>query len=190
MATNIWHQRNDFRSAEAMARRADKPQNDGPRCVTCWASSAGPGQGADALLQFRKARESGFVGAGELYARAFDALGQAAESDKTYFASTGGHNGWQGDAGVVTWIDRGDWRKAVRLRAVGQPEAEASGDTVELLRARAARPVSPAWEAGQRRGRQRVLLRVRGQVGRGRPMPHSADVDRGRLYAGYLPPRR
>ncbi len=189
VATNIWHQRNDFRSAEAMARRADKPQNDGLGRVRYMLGVYLLGQDKvqDALLQFRKARESGFVGAGELYARAYDALGQAAEADKTYFASTGGHNGWQREAGVVTWIDRGDWRKAGEAARRWAAEAEASGDTVELLRARAAEAsVASLGGGGNDAAARRVLLESAGKWGAEADAafpPTSTEV---RLYAGLL----
>ena len=179
----------DFRSAEAMARRADKPQNDGLGRVRYMLGVYLLGQDKvqDALLQFRKARESGFVGAGELYARAYDALGQAAEADKTYFASTGGHNGWQGDAGVVTWIDRGDWRKAGEAARRWAAEAEASGDTVELLRARAAEAsVASLGGGGNDAASKRVLLESAGKWGAEADAafpPTSTEV---RLYAGLL----
>lgn len=139
LATNIWHQRNDFRSAEAMARRADKPQNDGLGRLRYMLGIYLLGQDKvqDALLQFRKARESGFVGAGELYARAYDALGQAAESDKTYFGSTGGRGGWQGEAGVVTWIDRGDASKAADVARAWLQQSVGAKDVAEILRAHA-----------------------------------------------------
>ena len=104
-----------------------------------------------------------------------------------YLASTGGRNGWQGDAGVVTWIDRGDWRKAGETARRWAAEAEASGDTVELLRARAAEAsVASLGGGGNDAAARRVLLESAGKWGAEADAafpPTSTEV---RLYAGLL----
>lgn len=189
IATNIWHQRNDFRAAEAMVRRADKPQNEavGRARYMLGIYLLGQDKVQESLAQFRRAREAGFLGAGELYARAHDALGQPAAADKVYFASTGGRGGWQGEAGVVTWIDRGDWQKAGEAARRWAAEAGASGDAVELLRARAAE-ASVASLGGGGRGAtaRRPLIDLVGKLGAEADAafpPTSTEV---RLYAGLL----
>ena len=139
LSSNQWHQRNDFRATEAWARRAAVPQSERVASASYNLGIALLGQDKipEALAAFRKAREGGFLGAGEMYARAYDALGQPQASDKTYFASTGGRNGWQGEAGVVTWIDRGDWRKAGEVARAWRQAMSEADDVVELARAQA-----------------------------------------------------
>ena len=189
LSSNQWHQRNDFRATEAWARRAAVPQSERVASASYHLGIALLGQDKipEALAAFRKAREGGFLGAGEMYARAHDALGQPQASDKTYFASTGGRNGWLGEAGVVTWIDRGDWRKAGELARRWAAEAEASGDTVELLRARAAEAsVASLGGAGDGAAARRVLVDSAGKSGAEADAafpPTSIEV---RLYAGLL----
>ncbi len=189
LSSNQWHQLNDFRATEAYARRTAVPQSERGASSQYNIGIALLGQDKvhEALDQFRKAREGGFLGAGEMYARAYDALGRTEESDKIYLASTNGRGGWQGDAGVVTWIDRGDWRKAGELASRWAAESDAAGDTVELLRARAAE-ASVLTLGGASRGEsaRRALLALaaaRGAEADAAFPPASTEV---RLYAGLL----
>ena len=120
LSSNQWHQRNDFRATEATSRRALKPQNERSRSVRYNLGIALLGQERHdaALVEFRLAREAGFLGAGEFYALVHEARGQFAEADKVYFASAVGRNGWQGETGAIVWIDRGEpARAAAAVRA-------------------------------------------------------------------------
>ncbi len=141
LATNLWHQRNDFGAAEAMMRQAIKPQNGNAHSARYGLAILLLGQekiGA-ALTEFQQARESGYVGAGEYYARIYDLRGQYAEADKVYAGSTTGHRGWHGnDAGVVTFIERGQWAHARAAATAWLAQATAAADVVEVLRANAA----------------------------------------------------
>jgi len=139
-ATRQWHYMNDFKSAEAGFRRAMKPQYGRAEVARYSLGIALLGQGRidEALTEFKRSRAAGFSGAGEQYARAYDARGQHAEADKAYRASTSGRSGWQGEAGVVTGIDRGQWPMAAAAASAWRKEAEAAADVVETLRAHAA----------------------------------------------------
>jgi tetratricopeptide (TPR) repeat protein len=140
LATNHWHQRNDFRAAEALARRALQPQNE-RRAISRNSLGTyllGQEQYDPALAEFRKARSEGWSGWAEYFARAHDARGQHAEADKVYAASTKGRSGWKDEAAVVTWIDRGQTQKAADAAAAWLQEATAAGDLLKALRARAA----------------------------------------------------
>ena len=140
LSSNQWHQRNDFRAAEALSRRALKPQNERFSSVrySLGIMLLGQERYDAAQTEFRLAREAGFVGAGELYALLHEARGQYAEADKTYFASTAGRNGWRGETGAIVWIDRGQPAQAAAAVRDWAQKADASGDVLELLRAHAA----------------------------------------------------
>jgi putative peptide modification system cyclase len=140
VATNQWHQLNDFRAFEAMSRRLHKAEF--PRQAQASYSLAiallGQERYDDAIAAFRKSRYLGFTGAGEMYARAYDALRQQEQSDAVYRQSTSGRPGWQAEAGVVTGIDRGQWAMATDAAQAWLKQAEATRDVLETLRARAA----------------------------------------------------
>ena len=140
LGTNVWHQFNDFKRMESMIRRAMKPQapNIEVRRYSLATALLGQERYDDALVEFKRARTSGFTGFGVMYARAFDVRGQHAESDKAYLAGTNGREGWKRDAAVVTWIDRGQWQRAGDAAEAWLKESSSAGDVLEVLRARAA----------------------------------------------------
>ncbi|MBP3984109.1 putative peptide modification system cyclase [Pseudoxanthomonas helianthi] len=135
-----WHHLNDFRLAEASRSRAMKPQAERREVHRYGLAIALLGQERydEALTHFRGANQGGFTGSGEMHARVYDARGQHAEADKIYFASGEGRNGWKGEAGVVTEIDRGQWAAATEAARTWEQQANAANDTAESLRARAA----------------------------------------------------
>jgi len=92
----------------------------------------------DAIKTFTSAREWGHTGPGEYFARAFDAERRRADADRIFAASTTGRDGWQGESGAVTYSDRGQWQLAKSAAADMLKTAEAAGDPLEILRARAA----------------------------------------------------
>ncbi|TXH66066.1 MAG: putative peptide modification system cyclase [Thermomonas sp.] len=138
--TNLWHQTNDFRGAEARYRLATKPAypNQGSIQYSLGTMLLGQERHAEALAAFRKSRESGFSGWSEFHARAYDVRGQHAEADRIYLQSSAGKAGWRGEEGVVTWIDRGDAEQANAMARAWHQQAEDAGDRLESLRARAA----------------------------------------------------
>lgn len=138
--SNLWHQRNDYRAAEARFRKAMKPvyANQGTYHYSLGIMALGQERYDEALAAFRKSRALGFTGSGEYYARAYDARGQHAESDRIYFESTRGRDGWRDDGAVVTWIDRGQPDKAQAAAKAWLANAAKNEDLVETLRARAA----------------------------------------------------
>jgi putative peptide modification system cyclase len=140
LGTNLWHQFNDFKRMEATIRRAMKPQagNVEARRYGLAISLLGQERYQEALAEFQRSRAGGFSGFGVMYARAYDALGQHAQSDRIFMSSTNGLDGWKHDAAVVTWIDRGEWKKAADAADAWLKDAVAAGDVLETLRARAA----------------------------------------------------
>ena len=135
-----WHHLNDFRMAEGTYRRAMKPQYERIDTARHGLGIALLGQERldAAMAEFRRSRQAGFSGEGEMFARAFDARGQHADSDKAYLTSTPGRGGWQGEAGIVTGIDRGQWPMAAEAARAWKQQADAVNDVAEALRARAA----------------------------------------------------
>lgn len=135
-----WHHLNDFRLAEATFRRAMKPQYERIETARYQLGIAMLGQDRldDAVAEFQRSRNAGFSGAGEMFARAFDADGKRADSDRAYLTSTTGRDGWQGEAGVVTGIDRGQWSMALEAARKWEQQAAAADDVMETLRARVA----------------------------------------------------
>ncbi len=140
LGTNQWHQLNDFRTAEATFRRAMKPQYERQEVIRYSLAIVLLGQERhdEALAEFRRARAAGFTGPGEYHARAYDVRGQYAESDKAYLASTAGRDGWRGEVGVITWIDRGDLPRAVETARAWRKQAGDADDPLEAFRAQAA----------------------------------------------------
>ena len=139
LGTNQWHQLNDFHAMEASLRKAIQPQAGRVELHRYGLATALLGQEryAEALAMFRQSLESGFTGYSEMYARAYDALGQHEQADKAYLAGTNGRNGWQGEVAVVTWIDRGQWSRA-SAAADDWLRRTHGVDVLESLRARAA----------------------------------------------------
>lgn len=186
--TNQWHQVNDFRSAEAFFRRALRPEY--PRHGTVMYSLAiallGQERHADALAAFRKSRQLGFTGSGEYYARAYDATGLHAEADRVYSQSTHGRHGWQGEAAVVTAIDRKQWPVAMAAARAWAAQADAAGDPLEGLRARAAVASAAILAKQAAAGPVRELLAAADARAQGADAiypPASTEV---RLLAGLL----
>ncbi len=141
LATNQWHHLNDFRLAEtSIGAVLQKPQYErlGSAHYLRGIALLGQERYDDAVAEFGRARASGFTGAGEYYARAYDVRGDHAQADRVYLASTIGRNGWTGETGVVTWIDRGQWSRAADAGLAWRREADAAGDVLEGLRSRAA----------------------------------------------------
>ncbi len=189
LSSNQWHQRNDFRAAEAFSRRALKPQNErfGSVRYNLGIMLLGQERYDAALAEFRQAREAGFVGAGEVYALLYEARGQYAEADKTYFASTAGRNGWHGETGAIVWIDRGQPARAAAAVRDWAQKADASGNVLESLRARAGlASMAVLHGQGDAAGAQQALLALvdaKGAVGDDLYPPVSTEL---RLYAGLL----
>ncbi|RZA19603.1 MAG: putative peptide modification system cyclase [Lysobacteraceae bacterium] len=189
LATNQWHQRNDFRASEALVRRALKPQYDRIAVAhdTLGTYLLGQEQYDAALVEYRKAQQAGFSAWAEHHARAYDVRGQHAEADKVYLSSTNGRDGWKGDAGVVTWIDRGQWPKAAESARAWAASSDAAEDVLEALRARAA-SATVAILSGQGEpvpGLRELLaaLDAKGAQADALYAPLSTEL---RLYAGLL----
>lgn len=140
LSANQWHQRNDFRAAESLIRRTLKPQFEriGAAHYSLGIYLLGQEKYDAALLEFGRASEAGFRGAGELHARAYDARGQHAQADKVYLGSTYGRDGWGREAAVITWLDRGEFSRAADAAREWRQRMDEDGDLVERLRARAA----------------------------------------------------
>jgi|JI9StandDraft_2_1071091.scaffolds.fasta_scaffold19532_1 putative peptide modification system cyclase len=138
--TNLWHQRNDFRAAEARYRLATKPAypNQGSIQYSLGVMLLGQERYAEAEAAFKKSREWGFSGWSEFHARAYDVRGQHADADRIYLQSSAGKAGWRGEEGVVTGIDRGDLAQANEMARAWHQQARDAGDRLESLRARAA----------------------------------------------------
>ena len=189
LATNQWHQRNDFHAAEALVRRAAKPQNDrlGSAYYGLGIYLLGQEKYDAALTEFRRARAAGFTGSGEYYARLFDIRRQPAEADKIYFASAAGRDGWQGETGIVTWIDRGQPTRAADAARAWADKADTENDVLESLRARAGiASVAVLQGQGDADRAMRELLALvdtKGAAGDALYPPISAEL---RLYAGLL----
>ena len=189
LATNQWHQRNDFQAAEALVRRVLKPQNDrlGYAYYGLGIYLLGQEKYDAALTEFRRARAAGFTGSGEYYARLFDIRRQPAEADKIYFASAAGRDGWQGETGIVTWIDRGQPTRAADAARAWADKADTENDVLESLRARAGiASVAVLQGQGDADRAMRELLALvdtKGAAGDALYPPISTEL---RLYAGLL----
>ena len=188
-ATNLWHDNNDFRATEARFRRILKPvfANQGSVNYSLGITLLGQERIEEALAAFRKSRELGFTGAGELYARAYDVQGRHADADKVYFASTGGHDGWRGEGAVTTWIDRGQPRQATEAAEAWLAKSVKDADVLEAQRARAAiASLSALADGGNAAGAVRSLLTVsRAHAQETDAIYPSMSTDL-QLYAGLL----
>lgn len=189
LATNLWHQRNDFRAAEAMVRRAIKPQYERSNSAryTLGIFLLGQDKFDAALVEFQHARQAGYTGGGEFYARAYDARGQHAEADKVYAASTSGRQGWQNDAAVSTWLDRQQWVPAREAAQAWYDRASANNDVLETLRAQAALASVGIFsgDTGATRGLQSLLAAVDRQSEAVDAIYPPASTEL-RMYAGLL----
>ncbi len=189
LATNQWHQRNDFHAMEQLYRRTMKPQYARVEVSRYGLAIALLGQEryAEAAVEFQRSRQGGFSGGGEYYARVFDAQGQHAQADKVYLESTAGRNGWQGDAAVVTWIDRGQWQAAAAAATAMAQLPQGDVDALDRLRAQAA-----VASVDVLSGQANAAVAVRGLLAR--VATGQAEVDAVyppasselRLYAGLL----
>ena len=189
LSANLWHQRNDFRAAEAMARRALRPQNEryGSAHYSLGIYLLGQEKYDAALAEFARARAAGHTGPGEYFARAHDARGQHAKADQVYTASTIGRDGWQGDAGVTTWINRAQWAQAHAAAEAWMAKADADADVLDALRARAAL-ASVAVFSGNHGARSRLrelaaAVEAKGAEADAIFPPASTEL---RIYAGML----
>ncbi|WP_051247057.1 putative peptide modification system cyclase [Thermomonas fusca] len=189
LSSNQWHQRNDFRTAEALARRALKPQNErfGSVHYSIGIMLLGQERYDAALAEFRLARETGFLGAGEFYAFAHEARHHFAEADKVFFASAVGRTGWQGEVGGIVWINRGQPARAAAAVRAWSGAADAGDDVLESLRARTAlASMAVLHGQGDASEAQQALLALvdaKGAAGDAVYPPISTEL---RLYAGLL----
>ncbi|MFN3310578.1 MAG: putative peptide modification system cyclase [Thermomonas sp.] len=189
LSSNLWHQRNDFRAAEAMARRAIRPQNERSAVVrySLGIMLFGQERYDAALEQFRHAREAGFTGAGEFYALLYEARGQHAEADKVHRASTAGRDGWGGEIGAIIWINRGQPVRAASDARAWADQAQAAGDVLEQLRSRAALAslavLQGQGDAGRALQSLAALVEAKGAEADQLYPPMSTEL---RLYAGLL----
>ena len=189
LATNQWHQRNDFHAAEALIRGTLKPQYE--RVARSRYSLGiyllGQEKFDAALSSFAAARSGGFSAWGDYYALAYDARGQYAKADKVYSESANGSSGRQRDIAVLTWLGRKQWSQATVSARSWQADAEAAGDVLEYLRARAAITsvdvLSGQKNAGQAVQDLLVAVKARGADGDALYPPISTEL---RLYAGLL----
>ena len=189
LATNQWHQRNDFRAAETLIRRTLKPQYErvGGIHDALGTYLLGQEKYDAALKEYRAARSAGFTAFGAYHARVYDVRGQHEEADKVYMSSTSGRDGWKGEQGVVTWIDRGDLARASELAQAWMAKADADKDVLESLRARAA-TASVAVFAGSAHAARAIqelltLLDAKGAEADAIYPPITTEL---RLYAGLL----
>jgi len=140
LGTNAWHQLNAFPVAEALFRWSLSPAfaRQGARTYSLAITELGQDRIAQAIQGFREATALGFTGSGEFAARPFDALDRPADSDRTFLASSPGHGGWKGEAGVSTYLSRGQWPQAKSTAETWWQQVGGSKDVVGMLRAQAA----------------------------------------------------
>lgn len=189
LATNQWHQNNDFPAAEMLVRRTLKPQYERILISRYMLGTYLLGQEKydAALAEYRASRAAGFAGWAEMYARALELRGQIAEADKVHTTSAEGRNGWQGEAAMMTWTIRREPARAAAAARTWLAKADADGDPLESVRARAA-VATLAVVAGQGDDRQALAqlasaLEANAAKGDALYPPFSVEV---RLYAGLL----
>ncbi len=189
LATNRWHQYNDFRVAETLVRRVLKPQNENAESSRYSLGIYLLGQERiDAALEaFRTSLQAGVKRDGEMYARAYDARGQHAEADKVYFASSAGRSGWQGEAAIITWIDRGQPVRAAQAAQDWASKADAEGDALASVSARAALAsvavLTKQGDAARSMQALHAMLEAKTREVDAFYPPYSVEL---RLYAGLL----
>jgi putative peptide modification system cyclase len=193
LGTHQWHDLNDFGLMEATYRRVLKPQYESVEVARYSLGIALLGQERidEAIASFGQSRQAGFSGSGEYFARAYDARGQHAESDKVYLASTIGRDGWHGEAAVVTWIDRGQWPRAAQAALAWASKANAANDALDSLRARAAIASVAVFSGdGDARRALRDLLAAIDARAVETDAVYPPTTTELRLYAGLLAARR
>lgn len=188
-AVNYWHQYNDFRSAEMLVRRLLKPQYErtGISRYSVGIYLLGQEKYEAALIEFRRAREAGFLGAGELYARAYDARGLHVDADRIYLATPAGRSGWRDEAAVITWMDRGQPSRAAEAAAAWASKADGINDVQESLRARAAIASLATFsdQGDADRALQELLSRLNAKGAEADAIYSPISIEL-RLYAGLL----
>jgi putative peptide modification system cyclase len=193
LATNTWHQRNDFSAAEALVRRTLVPQYEriGASRDALGTLLLGQEKYDAALTEFRNAKAAGYSAFAQYHARAWDVRGQHAEADKVYLASTDGRDGWRGEGAVVTWIDRGQAAAAAKAAREWAAKAESEEDAIESIRARAAiaslAVLSSQGDATRELQALLAVLDAKGAEADAIYPPVSIEV---RLFAGLLAAHR
>lgn len=189
LATNQWHQNNDFRAAETLIRRVLKPQYE-RAAVSRYALGTfllGLEKYDAALVEFRASKAAGYAAGGENFSRAYELRGEMEQADKIFFSSALGRDGWKKDSGVATWMLRGQWPRATETASAWADQAASAGDVIETLRARAA-IASVAVLSGQGDADLAVqalqaAVEARGAEADALYPPISTEL---RLYAGLL----
>jgi hypothetical protein len=193
LATNTWHQRNDFAAAEALVRRTLVPQYEriGASRDALGTFLLGQEKYDAALTEFRNAKAAGYSAFAQYHARAWDVRGKHAEADEVYLASTDGRDGWRGEGGVITWIDRGQAAAAAKAARDWAAKAESEQDAIESIRARAAiaslAVLSNQGDATRELKALLAVLDAKGAEADAIYPPVSIEV---RLYAGLLAAHR
>jgi len=190
LGTNAWHQLNDFRISEALFRWSLNPAfaRQGSRIYNAGIMQLGQDRIPQAIATFNAATAQGFTGAGEFRARAFDALGRPQDSDRIFLASTPGRNGWQGEAGVTTFIHRRQWMQAKETATRWAKEAVASNDVIETVRSQAAIATVAMLSSSRAEAmaRRDALVTAVGKDGKRADTIYPPASTELRLYAGLL----
>ncbi len=190
--TIIWHTQNDFRAMEASYRKVLlKPAYPRQGVATYSMAIALLGQEkiAEAKAAFDKAIELGFTGAGVLHARAFDVSRQHALADQTLARGTAGREGWVGEDGIVTWLDRGEWARAEAIARDMIAQARETDDGEDSIHAPAAL-ASVLTISGQPAARQAIAdLMVQADLAKGTPGEVNDNIEI-QLFAGLLAAHR
>ncbi|HWI23897.1 MAG TPA: putative peptide modification system cyclase [Lysobacter sp.] len=187
--TNLWHQLNDFRQAEASFRSLLGFEY--PRLGSATYSLAvillGQDRYPEAMAAFGKARQLGFTGARDYYALAYEIHGQRAESERVYAERSHHASGWQGDGGVTILIGRGQWAQAEETARAWLQQSEQAGDPLEVLRARAAHAsisvLGRRADASVRMRELEAAVREKAEAADAIYPPMSAELD---LFGGLL----
>jgi putative peptide modification system cyclase len=189
LATNQWHQNNDFRAAEALVRGVLKPQYERV-ALSRYALGIyllGQEQVDAALAEFRASKAAGFSGGAEYFSRVFELRGDQAQADKVFFGSAHGRGGWKNDVGVTTWVIRGQWSRAAEVAKAWAQQAESEGDAIELVRAHAGIASVAVLSAQNDAGEAlRALQEVVDAKAADADAQYPALATEVRLYAGLL----
>jgi putative peptide modification system cyclase len=189
LGNNRWHMLNDFRGMVTTYRELLKPAYPRHEVYRYSLGIALLGQERypDAIKTFTSAREWGHTGPGEYFARAYDAERRHADADRVFAASTTGRDGWRGEVGVATSLDRGQWQAAKTEAANMLKVAEAADDPLEILRAHAA-IAAVAVLAGHADGDAAVsaLLKAVNEHGAAADAAFAPASAESRLFAGLL----
>ena len=154
LANNEWQLLNDFRAAEVSVRGmiSDKYPRLGSGHYLHGISLLGQERHVEAREAFAASRQQGFFLFGDLLARAHQSTRKHAEADRAYAQSTAGKKGWDGEAAVVTYIDRARWADAEAAARDWLVQAQAGSDAEEVLRAQAALATVQVLSPQARRG--------------------------------------